>query len=605
MESLGQSDQYKKEFTRRALILGGLQGVLLTSLVGRMYQLEILSKDHYQMLSDKNRIHARLMAPLRGQILDRKGRVLASNTRSYRAVIVREQGWREKLDAVIHLLNLSDVEQQRIAVEAERRAKYIILKDNLSWSEVSQLELHIVPLGSVFIELGYKRDYPYPVDLSHILGYVGAPSLDAAVSDPLLQLPGFRIGKAGIEKQQEDRLRGKAGLQHVEVNAVRQVVRELSVTPSVSGEDLTLSIDLEMQQYAMSRLSPYHSAVGILMDIHTGFLMTLASTPGYNTTLFVDGISSKNWRELSTNPYQALLNKAVSGQYSPGSTFKMVVALAALKAGVINRHASVFCPGHVMLGNHAFHCHKKGGHGSVSLETALSKSCDVYFFHVAGLMGIDPIAQMAAQFGLGQLTGIDLPGEKPGLIPSRSWKSLVMGRNWHLGETYNASIGQGYVLATPLQLAVMTAQLANGGRRVRPSLTVPLDLHPSETLDLDPQHLAWVLSGMVKAMNEPGGTGYSARVTKPGYEIAGKTGTTQVRGISAQERKAGLTSGSNRAWHHRDHALFVGYAPIHAPRYATVVLIEHEGSGGKIAAPIGRDLLLMAQGAPVPPLTLA
>lgn len=592
-------DDIQQKFTRRAIILGGIQGLLLTSVMGRMYQLQIASGQHYQTLSDKNRIHSRLIAPSRGQILDRQGSLLATNIKSYSAVIIRDQAedWPKKINIVKEMLNISDDDLRRIKTEIRQKPRFIpvTLKDNLTWEEVAQLELHLLDITGVTIEEGQSRSYLYPTETCHLLGYIATPSEKDLDGSHLLQLPGFRMGKSGVEKFYDVSLRGQAGIKQVEVNAVRRVVRELSSTPSIPGADLHLTIDLSLQRAVHQRLSTEESAAAVILDIHTGHILSFVSSPGYDNNLFVHGIPKKDWQDLLEHPRHALMNKVISGQYAPGSTFKMIVALAALESKVIEPHTQFFCGGHLALGDHKFHCHRKGGHGSLALEDAIAHSCDVYFFHVASLLGIDPIAKMALRFGLGRPTGIGLPGEKAGLVPSRSWKSIVMGKNWQMGETYNASIGQGYILATPLQLAVMTAQLANGGKTVQPTLTSNPGSFLPQPIGVNPQHLAFILSGMNKVVNMPGATAYQARITLKGFEMAGKTGSTQVRRITKQDRHLGQTSTANRPWHHREHAMFVGYAPVHQPRYAAVVLVEHGMSGGKVAAPIGRDILMAAQ----------
>lgn len=591
-------DEIKQTFTRRALLLGGVQGLLLTTVIGRLYQLQILSGDHYQALSDKNRIHVRLIPPSRGQILDRAGRILATNSKSYRAVIVRDQAedWQQLLKDVQPRLILSDDEIKRISTEIRRKPRFVpvTLKDHITWEEVAHLELHLHDLPGITIESGQSRRYLYPFETCHVLGYVASPSEQDLDGDPLLELPGFRIGKSGIEKMYDLTIRGKPGLKQVEVNATRRVVRELSTTQSTPGEELKLTLDLELQRAVAQRLAQEESAAAVVMDIRDGAVLSYLSSPGYDNNLFVDGISKTDWQGLLDHPRHVLMNKPLAGQYSPGSPFKMIVALAALEAGVITPQTSVCCIGHVMLGDHPFHCHRKGGHGTVTLENAIAYSCDVYFYHIASIMGIDAIADMAKRFGFGAPTGIDLPGEKSGLVPSRSWKRMVMGKGWSMGETFNASIGQGYVLATLMQLANMTAMLANGGKHLTPYIVQKPD-NPERFIKVNPKHLELVLSGMNKVVNMPGGTSFNYRITTPGMEMAGKTGTTQVRRISEKDRKAGITSTASKPWHHREHALFVGYAPVHAPRFAAAVLVEHGGSGGKVAAPIGRDILMSSQ----------
>jgi penicillin-binding protein 2 len=595
------SSQDKQQlFTRRALILGGAQGILLTSLVGRLYYLQVSSSDHYRTLSDKNRIHSRLIEPSRGQILNRTGKILATHHNAYRAIVVRDQvlDLPELLKSIQTLLGLDNQEIDRISKELKRKPRFVpvTLKEGLSWDEVTRLELHLPDLTGMSVEQGQNRSYPYGLETCHSVGFVGTVSENDLDGDPLLELPGMRIGKSGIEKAYESELRGTPGVKQVELNAVRRIVRELSTESSMAGKDLRVTLDLELQQSVFQRLSMEQGAAAVVMDAASGAILSYVSSPGFDANLFANGISKMAWEALLHDPQRPLNDKVITGQYGPGSTFKMVVALAALEAGVITPTTPVSCTGSVALGDHLFHCHawKQGGHGAVTFENAIAQSCDVYFYHIGKLLGIDPMAVMSKRFGLGELTGIDIPGEKPGLIPSRKWKNLVKGKSWLLGETYNASIGQGYVLATPLQLAVMTARLVTG-KAVTPHLALTEDLPSFENLKVNPDHLKMVVSGMEKVVNEPFGSAYASRITEPGFEMGGKTGSTQVQRITKKDREQGKASSANRPWHTREHALFVGYAPIQAPRFVASVLVEHGGSGSKAAAPVARDILLMTQ----------
>lgn len=594
------SSDKQQLFTRRALILGSAQGILLTSLVGRLYYLQVNSSDHYRTLSDKNRIHSRLIAPSRGQVLDRTGKILATHHNAYRAVVIRDQAINlpQLLKSVQSMLGLDNQEIDRITRELKRKPRFVpvTLKEGLSWDEVTRLELHLPDLTGMSIEEGQNRYYPFGLETCHSIGFVGSVSENEMDGDPLLELPGIRIGKCGIEKAYEMPLRGVPGVKQVELNAVRRIVRELSTTPSIAGQDMRISLELELQQSVFQRLSMEKGAAAVILDAKTGGILSYVSMPGFDANLLANGISKADWEALLNHPQRPLNDKVLTGQYGPGSTFKMIVALAALEAGVITPATPVCCSGFVTLGDHSFHCHswKYGGHGTITLENAIAQSCDVYFFQVGKLLGIDPMAAMAKRFGLGALTGIDIPGEKPGLIPSRRWKSLVMGKTWMLGETYNASIGQGYVLATPLQLAVMTARLVTG-KAVFPRLGMTEETPVFDDMKLNPEHLKIVLSGMAKVVNKPFGTAYASRILEAGLEMGGKTGSTQVQRITKRDREQGLAGSASRPWHTREHALFVGYAPLGNPRFVASVLVEHGGSGTKAAAPVARDILLMAQ----------
>ncbi len=586
----------KVTFTRRAFFLGGVQSLLGVGLLGRLYWFQIQSNSHYQLLSDKNRLHSEFVLPTRGQIFDRNGRLLAGNQFVYRAILQRQQTkeWRASLDAFAELIFPSSLDIERILDSASKKNKFIplILKDPLSWEEVAKIELHHAALPGIRVEQGKERFYLYAKEFSHVLGYVAKPSEKEFQEKPNLvaQHPSFRIGKAGVEKIYEESLQGTLGVKQVEVNAARQVVREISSHEPHDGRDLKLSLHLDLQKSVLERLQPFESAAAVVMNIKSGGLLAAASVPGFDTNHFVNGIPQKLWEDLRTNRHTPLVSKFTQGQYAPGSTFKMIVALAGLQAKVVNERTTFYCPGHYDLGDHRFHCYLRGGHGHVTMQQALARSCDVYFYHVSLLTGVDPIATVARQFGLGEKTLRDFPHEKKGLIPNKSWKERLQGKQWTPAETINTSIGQGYVLSTPLQLCVMTARFAAKGQCVYPSLIKTDTERTSEPMDVAQEHMDLIFRGMRDVMSDPQGTAYGARSPLAGIEFAGKTGTAQVRRITLHDRKLGLHR--KWPWHWRDHALFVGFAPVHDPKYAVSIVIEHGGSGGKVAAPIGRDILV-------------
>jgi penicillin-binding protein 2 len=436
------------------------------------------------------------------------------------------------------------------------------------------------------------------------LGYVAAPNEDdvAADTDPLLRQPGFRIGKNGLERQFDRQLRGLAGERQLEVNSSGRVMRELAQQEGRAGQDLITTLDIGLQQFAHQRLASQLAGAAVVMDVYTGDILALASTPSYDPEAFYRGLRDEEWGELSSDIYRPLANKAIAGQYAPGSTFKMMTALAALDAGV-HPHDRVFCSGIMQLGSTLFHCWKREGHGSIDMVDGLKKSCDVYFYEAARRAGIDKMADIARLFGFGKPAGLDLPGEKAGLIPDTAWKRAAVGQVWHPGETLVAGIGQGYVLATPLQLCVMTARIASGGYAVSPRLVRSQGGNQtsddgglaSASLGIPTKRLDVVRSGMSMVTNDAGGTAYRSRIEIPGMEMAGKTGTSQVRRITLAERRAGVIKNEDLPWQRRDHALFVAYAPVRAPRYACAVVIEHGGGGSAVAAPIARDILIECQ----------
>ena len=594
-----------KSFSRRVAILGGGKVVLLSILAGRMYQLQVIESDKYKTLADENRINLRLLPPPRGRIIDRYGRPLAINQENYRVTLVAEQvrDIDTMLDTLSGIISLEDYERTRILREVRRRRGFVpvTVRENLNWRDVSRIEVNAPDLPGLSIEVGQSRQYPFSEDFAHVLGYVAAVSEKEVTGDPLLELPGFKIGKNGIERIFDLNLRGKAGNSQVEVNAVGRVIRELSRQEGQPGDDLKLTIDRDLQKLTADRLRQEKSAAAVVMDIHNGDVLALSSVPGFDPNEFVTGLSSRTWRRLINDPYTPLINKAISGQYAPGSTFKMVVALAALEAKIVGPDHKVFCSGHTQLGNARFHCWKKHGHGWQDMTDAHKNSCDVYFYDIAKRIGIDRISEMANRLGFGTKTGIDLPSEKSGVIPTRAWKKALIGTPWQQGETLISGIGQGFILSTPLQLAVMTARIANGGKAVVPRLVRPSgpdqkDKEPNfKPLGISKWALDIVRDGMNRVTNEQRGTAYRARIKEEGMEMSGKTGTAQVRRISKAERDTRVLKNHERPWRQRDHALFVGYAPSDNPRYALAVVVEHGGGGSKVAAPIARDILLATQ----------
>ncbi|PHS78660.1 MAG: penicillin-binding protein 2 [Rhodospirillaceae bacterium] len=592
-----------KFFSRRALMLGAGQGALMCALVGRMYFLQVVEAERYKTLADENRINFRLLAPPRGKIVDRKGQPMADNQQNYRVVIIPEQAG--DVDRTLNMLSLivplSAGERRRISREVKRKRAFvpITVRENLDWSDVARIEVNTPDLPGIFIDVGQSRHYTFGPQTAHVLGYVASVSEKELTGDPLLELPGFRIGKAGVERIYDLALRGAGGSSQVEVNALGRVIRELNRREGQPGAEVRLTIDLQLQRFVTERLGDQSAAV-VVVDVHTGEVLSLVSTPSFDPNAFNTGLSQAEWESLVSNPKAPLTNKAIAGQYAPGSTFKMVVALAALEKGVINADSHVFCNGKVKLGNATFHCWKRGGHGSVDLKKALEQSCDVYFYEVARRTGIERIAAMARRLGLGSRLGIDLPGEKSGLIPSNEWKKGAIGTPWQLGETLIAGIGQGYILTTPLQLAVMTARLANGGHEITPRLTkdkitkdsiTPFAKAEQNSIGLIPEHLKLVLEGMIQVVNSPTGTAFRSRIKDDTQRMAGKTGTVQVRRITKAERETRVFKNSELPWKERDHALFVGFAPYDNPRFAVSVVVEHGGGGSSTAAPIARDIL--------------
>ena len=597
-----------KLFSRRTAMLGGGKMLLLSTLVGRMYYLQVVEAERYSTLADENRINFRLLPPPRGRIVDRFGVPIADNQQNYRVVLISEQtrDLGETLARLGRIIPISDHDKSRILRELRQNRSFVpvTLRDNLNWEDVARIEVNTPDLPGITIDVGQSRYYPYADETAHVLGYVAAVAEGEAEGDPLLKLPDSRIGKSGIEKVYDLALRGASGSSQVEVNAYGRVIRELTRNEGQPGTRISLTIDSKLQRMAAKRLDG-ESAAAVVMDIHNGDILAMASTPAFDPNAFNTGLSETQWNDLISNEKSPLVNKAIGGHYSPGSTFKMIVALAALEKGVITPDSELFCKGDVTLGDSTFHCWKRGGHGSVDMATGIYQSCDVYFYEIARRTGIDRIADMARRMGLGDRFGIDLPGEETGLGPTSAWKEAVIGGPWQVGETLISGIGQGYILTTPLQLTVMTSRLVNGGKAVVPHLTRDLigkdgeitPRPPQETPDIgiDPSHLAIMRKAMETVVNDPRGTAYRARIKNRKYRMGGKTGTVQVRRIGAREREEGVIKNKDLEWKERDHALFVGFAPTDAPRYAAAVVVEHGGGGSKVAAPIVRDILEKAQ----------
>jgi penicillin-binding protein 2 len=600
-----------KMLTRRAVLLGGGQLALVGTLVGRMYYLQVIEAQRYKTLAEENRINLRLLAPRRGRILDRFGVPLASNDQNYRIVLVAEQAGdlESTLNAIGTLIPLDDTSRHRVIRDVKRKHSFVpvVVRENLTWDDVSRIEVNINDLPGVNIEVGLSRFYPFADRASHVVGYVSPPAINELTGDPIMELPDFRIGKSGIEKSQDLELRGKAGASQIEVNALGRVVREISRDDGQTGKEVAATLDMWLQDYAQRRLTAEESATIVVLDAVTGDVLVMASSPAYDDNAFTHGLPAKLWAELTADPHVPLNNKTIQALYPPGSTFKPCVAIAALENGLVTPSDTVSCSGKITVGNTEFHCWRKGGHGVVDLHNAIKNSCDVYFYEMSHRLGVDRIAAMANKLGLGHPTGLDIPNERGGLIPTRAWKMATYGVSWQNGETYSVGIGQGYVTTTPLQLATMTARLVTN-REVVPHLVraggVIQDGKPFDpdagadefgSLELTQKHQAAVLAGMNAVTNEPGGTGYGARITEAGWEMGGKSGSAQVRRISLAEREHGLRKQEDIPWKDRDHALFIAFAPVQSPRYVAACVVEHGKHGGSSAGPIVRDVLRECQ----------
>jgi len=603
----------QRGITRRGLILGGVQAGFMGILALRMRYMQVDQADQFRLLSDENRIKVRLIAPARGEIFDRNGAPIAINSPAYRITAVREDI--DDVDAAIarlrSLVTLDPDELEKALEELRRSPPFmtVTLADRVSWEEISRVAVNAPALPGINPEVGLSRHYPLGQDFSHVVGYVG-PVSDYDLArlenpDQLLSIPRFQIGKVGLEAKMEDQLRGKAGTRRVEQNASGRVMRELSRREGQPGANLQLTIDHMLQNYVQARLGE-ESASAVVIDCASGDVLAIASAPGFDPNLFVRGISVDDYKSLTGNKYRPLASKSVQGMYPPGSTFKMVTALAGLESGVITPEDTFWCPGHLSVSGRRFHCWKGRGHGWMDLEGSLRESCDVYYYELALQVGIEKISEMAKKLGIGVRHDIPMSAVAEGLAPNKMWKREARGEEWLIGDTVNSSIGQGFVLASPLQLAVMTARIATG-RSVSPRLVKSIETQeqPSgagESLGLNENNLRRVRKAMFQVSNARNGTAYSNRIIDDAFRMAGKTGTSQVRNITAAERARGVFRNDQLPWERRDHALFVDFAPYENPKVAVAVVVEHGGGGSTAAAPIARDITLQALFEGDPPL---
>lgn len=603
-----------RSIRRRGLMLGGIQLAVAGALGMKLRSMQLEHADEYRMLADGNSIKIRLIPPARGLIHDRNGLLLAGNEQNYRVTLTREEAGGD-VEAVLrklsHLIPIPDRRIEDLLEEFSRRSAItpIVLADRLSWEQFSSVALNAPALPGVTLEAGLSRAYPRAGDLAHVMGYVG-PVSDYDLSkiedpDPVLMLPEFQLGKVGVESRLEDVLRGKAGARRVEVNSRGREMRELGRQEGEQGATVQLSIDARLQNYAAQRMGE-ESAAAVVIDTQTGEVLAICSSPSFDPNKFVRGISGPDYRALMEHDHRPLADKTVQGVYPPGSTFKMVTLMAGLEAGVINAGTRFYCPGHTEVGGRRFHCWSRGGHGSVDAIKSLEESCDVYYYELAQRVGIDRIAIMARKLGLGVRHELPMSAVATGIAPDRAWKRERHGQEWQVGDSLNASIGQGFVLASPLQLAVMTARIASG-RAVEPQLVrsiggVPQPRPEFPVLDISEASLRVARQGMDAVMNAGRGTARRSRILPEEWRVAGKTGTSQVRNITAAERARGVIRNEQLPWNRRDHALFVCYAPYQAPRYAVSLVVEHGGGGSAVAAPVARDILLFALAGGLPPL---
>ena len=599
-------------FNRRMFIIGMAKVVILAGIVSRLFSLQINENKKYLTLSDKNRIREWKLPPTRGNIVDYFGNIIAGNLKVYQLHIIPEQveNFNYLLVRLKTLLELSDKKIQKITKLKNKLKPWdsIIVSENLTWSQFLKVNNYLYDLVGVKPVMTISRNYPFNDVYTHVLGYVSQPNQEEIIENKTVQerfVPGMKIGKLGLEKKFENHLIGTNAIQRYEVNAYGKRINQLEFQKGSQGNKIRLTLDTEVQKLSAKLLLNKAGSISV-MDIYTGDIIAMYSSPSYDPNLFLFGISQDEWELIRNNPLKPLIHKTISGLYSPGSTIKPIVALSALENKIINPNFKVKCTGKTELYGQTFHCWKEKGHGFVSLKNAMKQSCDTYFYEIARLLGVDRLNITAKKFGLGEkVLGQYFDNEKQGLFPNTSWKKNNLGRGWVLGETLITGIGQGYTQTTPLQLCLMTAQIANGGYKIKPKILVnnkPLSLEqaknsmkfdslhsPDLKLFGDPKNIKIVQEAMFSSTNEIYGTSYKSRIDDPKYQFAGKTGTSQVKRISKRERELDLKL-EQIPYKDRDHALYVAYGPYINPRYALSIIVEHGGSGSKTAAPMAKEL---------------
>ncbi len=597
---------------RRMFIIGAAKLIVFSGIVARLFSLQINDNKKYLTLSDKNRIREWKLPPTRGEIVDYFGNIIAGNLKVYQLHIIPEQveNFNYLLTRLKNLLQLSDREISNILKSKKKLKPWesIIVSENLSWSQFLKINNYLYDLVGVKPVMTISRNYPFSDIYTHVLGYVSQPNEKDILENEVVQqkfVPGMKIGKLGLEKTLENYLIGTNAIQRYEVNAYGKRINQLEHQKGQQGSKIRLTLDTEVQKLSAKLLSDKAGSISV-MDIYTGEIIAMHSSPSYDPNLFLFGISKDEWELIRNNPLKPLTNKTLSGLYSPGSTIKPIVALSALENNIIGPNFKVKCTGKTELYGQTFHCWKEKGHGVMSLKNAMKQSCDTYFYEIARLLGVDRLKITAEKFGLGEkVLGAYFKNEKKGLFPNTSWKKNNLEKGWVLGETLITGIGQGYTQTTPLQLCLMTAQIANGGYSIKPKIIVnnnPLNfkevkksIKGQNLLDINtkliknPKNLRIVQEAMFSSTNEIRGTSYRSRIDDKKYQFAGKTGTAQVKRISKRERELDLKI-EQIPYNDRDHALYIAYGPYVNPRYALSIIVEHGGSGSKAAAPIAKEL---------------
>ena len=586
--------EQKKQITtynRRTFFLFLLKLSLFTAVGWRIYNIQILDSSKYETLSKKNQIDLEIIFPLRGKIFDRNNILIADNEKVYDVYLIPEntKSINNTLNSLSKFIDIDFAKRRKIIELTSKVKKFEKIKifENISWSILEKIETNKYNLEGIFIAEDHLRIYPYKEVFSHLLGYISKPNQQELSLPFISKMPNLDIGKEGLEKSFNPLLVGKAGQREIEVNSTGRVIREISKVDSIQGKELHLSLDSRIQEYAVNLLQSYRAGSINVINIKNGEILCMASTPTYDPNKIIKKPNKEYWDSILSNSLSPLTNRSLQGLYSPGSTFKMIVAIAALKYGVISSKSTHSCSGKIEFGDRLYHCWKTNGHGKMDVTNAITQSCDVFFYEVSKKLGIDKIAKVAEDFGLGQIFDISMPNQKKGIIPSKKWKKTTLGESWYAGETLISGIGQGFVLTSPFQLAVMTSIIASDGKIVEPTILKSKNIN-FKTNSKYSDEIKIIKKAMFNVVNVNKGTAFKSRLQD--VKFSGKTGTSQVRSISLSERESDEFRKKKQEWKNRDHALFVGYIPYDDPQYAISVIIEHGGSGASTAAPIAKQV---------------
>ena len=617
---LGDDFSVKKIHTinRRMFIIGAAKFIIFSGIIVRLFSLQIKDNKKYSTLSDKNRLREWRLPPIRGEFLDYFDNVIAGNNRVYELHVIPEQveDFRYLIVRLKEILNLTNNQFEKIIKQKNQQKPWetLIVSKNLTWEQFSKVNHYLYDLVGAKPVISVSRNYPYDESYTHVLGYVSEASENDILNNQSIKdnlVPGLKVGKTGLEKSFEDQLIGTNGIQRYEVNAYGKRINQVDQIDGLKGNTIKLTLDTEIQKKSAELLRGMAGSINV-MDIYTGDIIAMQSSPSFDPNLFIFGISQDDWQLIRNNPLKPLVNKSLSGLYSPGSTFKPMVALSALENNIITKNFKVNCTGKTEMYGQTYHCWKEKGHGVVNLKEAMKQSCDTYFYEIARKLGVDRLRETSIKFGLGdKVLDKTFNNEKKGLVPDTKWKKNNLGKGWVLGETLITGIGQGYIQTTPLQLCLMTAQLANGGFKIYPKITInEKDKTAVEIKELmnegqdflesfgndqytklfdKKENIELIRNSMFASTNEIRGTSYSSRIEDPKYQFAGKTGTSQVKRITEAERELDLAT-KDIDYKNRDHALFIAFGPFKNPRYALSIVIEHGGSGSSVAAPLAKEL---------------